>query len=228
MATTEAGPQNVIRGVTGKKKALKQRTNRGYKDFTWMLAWKCYWNLISVLKTGSCENISSLFFWRENLYFIYSWWAVGTCFAVLVVTEPDISDEHSGQFQLLLWQQKTLFSMRHQDFSSRVCRNRTGILLIRRQDICSCLRQQNRIFWRAVRKFSASYVATKFGYFWWEVRKFRAVLVATEPDNSDELSGLFQPVLWWQNSNILTRLKLRVDFCSQSLICCGQDEVFYQ
>lgn len=26
MATTEAGPQNVIRGVTGKKKALKQRT----------------------------------------------------------------------------------------------------------------------------------------------------------------------------------------------------------
>lgn len=193
-----------------------------------MLAWKCYWKLISVLKTGSCENISSLFFWRENSYFIYSWWAVGTCFAVLVVTEPDISDEHSGQFQLLLWQQKTIFSMRHQDFSSRVCRNRTGILLIRRQDICSCLRQQNRIFWRAVRTFSASYVATKYGYFWWQVRKFPAVLDATEPDNSDELSGLFQPVFWWQNSNILMRLKLRVDFCSQSLICCGQDEVFYQ
>lgn len=54
------------------------------------------------------------------------------------------------------------------------------------------------------------------------------MLVATEPDNSDELSGLFQPVLWWQNSNISMRLKLRVDFCSQSLICCGQDEVFYQ
>lgn len=59
-------------------------------------------------------------------------------------------------------------------------------------------------------------------------QEISTVLVATEPDNSDELSGLFQPVLWWQNSNISMRLKLRVDFCSQSLICCGQDEVFYQ
>lgn len=209
--------------VSQEKKRLWNNAQRLYMNVGLKMLLKVNFGL-----ENRSENISSLFFWRENSYFIYSWWAVGTCFAVLVVTEPDITDEHSGQFQLLLWQQKTIFSMRHQDFSSRVCRNRTGILLIRRQDICSCLRQQNRIFWRAVRTFSASYVATKFGYFWWEVRKFRAVLVATEPDNSDELSGLFQPVLWWQNSNILTRLKLRVDFCSQSLICCGQDEVFYQ
>lgn len=104
MATTEAGPQNVIRGVTGKKKALKQRTNRGYKDFTWMLAWKCYWKLISVLKTG--VKTFPAFFSGEKTHISY------------------IHDEQSEHVSLCLWWQNQIFLMSIQDNSSFFCGNK--------------------------------------------------------------------------------------------------------
>ena len=63
---------------------------------------------------------------------------------ILILENLDNRDEQSEHLSLCLWWQNQIFLMRSQDFSSRVCRNRTAILLI--WDICSCLQQQNRIF----------------------------------------------------------------------------------